>query len=37
MGAGAAVAGSLALKRQRRTSTDGPGTLVRKLAEGTGT
>jgi GATA-binding protein, other eukaryote len=36
MGAGAAVAGSLALKRQRRTSADGPGTLVRKIAEGTG-
>jgi len=37
MGPGAAVAGSLALKRQRRTSADGPGTLVRKVAEGTGT
>jgi GATA-binding protein, other eukaryote len=36
MGAGAAVAGSLALKRQRRTSADGPGTLARKVAEGTG-
>lgn len=36
MGAGAGVAGTLALKRQRRTSTDGPGTLARKVAEGTG-
>jgi GATA-binding protein len=38
MGAGAAVAGSLALKRQRRTSTGGPGNLIRKLpTEGSGT
>ncbi|KAH9961238.1 hypothetical protein BC827DRAFT_333803 [Russula dissimulans] len=32
-GGSAAVVGSLALKRQRRTSTGGTGTLVRKLAE----
>jgi GATA-binding protein len=37
MGAGAVVPGPLALKRQRRTSTDGPGAFVRKLAEGAGT
>jgi len=37
MGPSAAVPGSLALKRQRRTSTGGSGTLVRKVAEGAGT